>query len=57
MTEAVWTLIGLLAATLFGLLFWVGGRIDSLGGRIDGLGARIDALSARMDAHTQKHAS
>jgi hypothetical protein len=43
MDAAVWTAIGLLAATSLGTLFY-------LGARIDGLGARIDSLAARMDA-------
>jgi hypothetical protein len=54
MEAQVWTLIGLLAATLFGSFFYLGSRIDglesSLSGRIDGLGGRIDGLHGRMDA-------
>jgi hypothetical protein len=50
MDAAVWTAIGLLAATSLGSLFYLGARIDGLGARIDGLGARIDGLGARMDA-------
>ena len=61
-----WTAIGLLAATLFGSLFYLGERIDALGAkidsRIDGLSARIDGLSARtdglggrIDAHLDRH--
>jgi hypothetical protein len=50
MTEVAWTAIGLLAATLFGMLFFIGARIDGLGGRIDSLGARIDSLGARIDS-------
>jgi hypothetical protein len=64
MVAAVWTAIGLLAATSLGRLFYLGARIDSLGnrvesagdslnGRIDALGdslnGRIDALGARLD--------
>ena len=57
MEEVAWTAIGLLAATLFGSLFYLGSRIDNLGSRldarIDGLGdsltARIDGLGARLD--------
>ena len=53
MDAAVWTAIGLLAATSLGTLVYLGARIDgvanSLGARIDGLGARIDSLGARMD--------
>jgi hypothetical protein len=50
MDAAVWTAIGLLAATSLGSLFYLGARIDGLGARIDGLGARMDGLGARMDA-------
>jgi hypothetical protein len=72
MAAVAWTAIGLLAATLFGTLYYLGGRIDALGtrldaridalsGRIDGLesslSGRIDGLSARMDAHLERHAS
>lgn len=46
MTAAVWTAIGLLAATSLGTLFYLGARIDSLSGS---LGARIDSLGARVD--------
>ena len=50
----LWTLIGLLGATLIAVvvaLFQIGARIDALGARIDG---RIDALSARIDALDQR---
>jgi hypothetical protein len=47
---AVWTAIGLLAATSLGSLFYLGSRIDGLGARIDALGGRIDALGSRIDA-------
>lgn len=50
MDAAVWTAIGLLAATSLGSLFYLGSRIDSLGGRIDSLGARTDSLGARIDS-------
>ena len=54
MDAAVWTAIGLLAATSLGTLFYLGARIygvaNGVGARIDGLGARIDSLAARMDA-------
>lgn len=53
MTAVAWTAIGLLAATLFGMLFYLGQRIDALAVRIDvqgaELGQRIDALAARLD--------
>jgi hypothetical protein len=35
MDAAVWTAIGLLAATSLGTLFYLGARIDSLGARTD----------------------
>jgi hypothetical protein len=50
MDAAVWTAIGLLAATSLGTLFFLGSRMDALSARIDALGGRIDSLSARMDA-------
>jgi hypothetical protein len=54
MGAAIWTAIGLLAATSLGTLFYLGARIDGLGAKIDSLGARldgrIDSLGARMDA-------
>ena len=54
MEQAAWTLIALLAATLFGTLFYLGNKIDTINGRIDSLAARldsrIDALGARLDA-------
>lgn len=60
MDAAVWTAIGLLAATSLGSLFYLGARIDTLGARIDALGARMDSrfdtLEARFDAHLDRHA-
>ena len=60
MEQIAWTAIGLLAATLLGSLFYLGGRIDGLearlGSRIDNLGNRIDAMAARIDAHLERHA-
>jgi hypothetical protein len=50
MDAAVWTAIGLLAATSLGTLYYLGARIDGLGARIDGLAARIDARFDRVDA-------
>lgn len=53
MAAETWSAIGLLAATLFGTLFYLGGKIDAQGSRIDrlegSLSGRIDALSARID--------
>jgi hypothetical protein len=68
MDAAIWTAIGLLAATSLGSLFYLGSRIDGLGNRIDGLSNRIDALGARLDsrldamevridAHLERHAA
>jgi hypothetical protein len=68
MDAAVWTAIGLLAATSLGTLFYLGSRIDALAGRIDALAgrmdsrfdamdARFDGLAARLDAHLDRHAS
>jgi hypothetical protein len=56
----IWTVIGLLAATLIGTLVYLGGRIESLGARVDGRldvlssevraqSVRIDGISSRMD--------
>jgi hypothetical protein len=47
MDAAVWTAIGLLAATSLGTLFYLGSRMDALAARLD---ARMDAGFARMDA-------
>lgn len=53
MEAQIWTLIGLLTATLLGTLFYLGARIDALGSRIDAQGARldsrIDGLDSRID--------
>jgi hypothetical protein len=61
MVQVAWTVIGLLAATLFGTLFFLGGKIDSINGRIDALAARLDgrldALSSQLQAHIERHAS
>jgi hypothetical protein len=56
MEAQAWTAIGLLAATLLGVLFYLGNRIDALGsemrGQFQAQGSRIDAVSARTDALT-----
>jgi hypothetical protein len=68
MDAAVWTAIGLLAATALGTLFYLGSRIDALAARMDAgfarvdarfdaVEARFDALGARLDAHLDRHAS
>ena len=46
MDAAVWTAIGLLAATALGTLFYLGARIDSLAGRMD---ARFDRMDSKFD--------
>jgi len=55
MVAVAWTAIGCLAATLFGNLYWLGGRIDALGARIDArldaINARLDGMNARLDEH------
>jgi hypothetical protein len=71
MVAVAWTAIGLLAATLLGTLYYLGGRMDALAarldGRIDALSGRIDALAARLegridslstklDTHIERHA-
>jgi hypothetical protein len=50
MDGAIWTALGLLAATSLGSLFYLGSRIDWLGSRMDALSTRIDALGSRLDA-------
>jgi hypothetical protein len=53
MDAAVWTAIGLVAATSLWSLFYLGGRIDALAAHVDSrfdtMDSRIDALGARMD--------
>ncbi len=71
MEAAIWTAIGLLAATSLGTLFYLGSRIDALAGRMDSrmdagfarvdarfdaLEARFDGLAARLDTHLDQHA-
>lgn len=68
METAVWTAIGLLAATSLGTLFYLGSRIDALAARMDAgfarvdtrfdsIEARFDGLASRLDAHLDRHAS
>ena len=47
MDAAIWTAIGLLAATSLGTFFYLGSRIDALAARMD---ARLDSGFARVDA-------
>jgi hypothetical protein len=49
MDAAVWTAIGLLAATSLGTLFYLGSRIDALSARMDARFAQIDARFDRVD--------
>ena len=49
MDAAVWTAIGLLAATSLGTLFYLGSRIDALAARMDAGFARVDARFDRVD--------
>ena len=71
MEAAVWTAIGLLAATSLGSLFYLGARIDALGARMDSrfdslegrmearfarVDQRFDGLEGRLDAHLDRHA-
>jgi hypothetical protein len=66
MDAAVWTAIGLLAATSLGTLFYLGSRIDALAARMDArfdrvdarfdrVDERFDALATRLDAHLDRH--
>ncbi|MPZ70355.1 MAG: hypothetical protein GEU71_12635 [Actinobacteria bacterium] len=58
MEAQIWTLIGLLTATILGALFYLGTRIDGLASRIDAQGARldsrIDGLNGRIDGLTRR---
>ena len=67
MDAAVWTAIGLLAATSLGNLFYLGSRIDALAARMDAgfarvdsrfdhIEERLDSFTARLDAHLDRHA-
>jgi hypothetical protein len=49
MDAAVWTAIGLLAATSLGTLFYLGSGIDALTARMDARFAHIDARFDRVD--------
>jgi hypothetical protein len=50
MAVVAWAAIALLAATLFGSLFYLGNRIDALGARIDSFEARLDSRIDRLEA-------
>jgi hypothetical protein len=71
MEAAVWTAIGLLAATSLGTLFYLGSRMDALAARLDArmdsgfaridarfdaIESRFDGLGSRLDAHLDQHA-
>jgi hypothetical protein len=51
----VWTLIGLLGAAVFGMLFYLGGRIDRLVEQVARLTERIGRLEMRFDDHVGRH--
>jgi hypothetical protein len=60
---AIWTVIGMLGATLAALvallLFQLGSNIDQFGvrlARIDSLTSRIDAFAVRADLHIERYA-
>jgi hypothetical protein len=68
MDAAVWTAIGLLAATSLGTLLYLGSRIDALASRMDArfdrvdarfdhMEDRFDALASRLDVHLDRHAT
>ena len=72
MDAAIWTALGLLAATSLGSLFYLGSGIDALGTWIDALGSRLDVridaldtkvdagfarVESRLDAHLEQHAN
>jgi hypothetical protein len=68
MDAAVWTAIGLVAATSLGTLFYLGSRIDNLASRMDARFDRVDAkfdallerfdrLSERLTSHIEHHPS
>ena len=72
MGAAVWTAIGLLAATSLGTLFYMSSRVDALAARLDArmdsgfakvdrrfdaIESRFDGLASRLDAHLDQHAS
>lgn len=50
MDAAVWTAIGLLAATSLGTLFYLGSRIDAVAARMDARFDSVDARFAQVDA-------
>jgi hypothetical protein len=67
MDAAVWTAIGVLAATSLGSLFFLGSRMDALAARMDAgfarvdsrfdhIEERLDSFTARLDARLDRHA-
>ena len=71
MEAAVWTAIGLMAATSLGTLSYLGSRMDALAARLDArldsgfarvdtrfdaIESRFDGLAARLDTHVDQHA-
>ena len=47
MTGVAWTAIGLVAATLLGMLWYLGSKLDGPSSRIDAIGA---SLGSRIEA-------
>ncbi len=52
---ALWTAVGIVTASLVGLVFYVGTRADAVGARVGGLnkvarlGDRLDLLPGRLE--------
>jgi hypothetical protein len=55
MTAMLWTLIGLLGATLLAFVAITFQLVSALGGKIKALGSRIDALAEKLDRHIERH--
>jgi hypothetical protein len=67
MVQVAWSALGLLAVAvfaMFGMFFYLGGRIDALGDSLRGeigrlraeLRGEIAQLGGRLDAHIERHA-
>ena len=71
MTAVAWTLVGLLAASVFGSFYSIHSRIDNLAsemnarfdsltsgtnGRFDAVNARLDYMNARLTDHVERPA-
>jgi hypothetical protein len=61
MEAAVWTALGLVAATSLGSLFYLGSRIDALAtrmeARFDRMDARLDGLGDKLSRHIEPHSA